>query len=545
MFIKPLSRSRRTVRAIRKGQPMTIRASHLSRRTLLVQGCASAMTLAAGLAAPRISRAADWPVISHGLQSGDVSADGAIVWARADRPSRMIVDIATTDSFRDIQQTLFADVLPESDFTAKLLLDDLPAGQDIFYRVRFEDLASPGLAGDAQIGHFRTPPVSRRSVSFSWSGDVAGQGWGIDEMHGGMRGFAAMARNAPDFFIHCGDSIYADCPIEREIKLPGGGLWRNVVTEEKAEVAQSLAQFRGNYKYNLIDRNLRAFNAQVPTLALWDDHEVTNDWWPGRRIEEPPYAERSASLFAARARRAFREYMPVREPQLGGDRVYRKIAYGPLLDVFLIDMRSYRGPNDTHADSGSAAPLDLLGPAQIAWLKRELSKSKALWKVIAAGLPLGLVSQDAVAQGDGPPQGREREITGLLSFMKRAGVRNVVWLTADMHYTAAHYYDPNCAVFQDFEPFHEFVSGPLHAGTWGPAPLDNTFGSQVLFQKGCTPEQGENLAPCYGLQFFGRVDIDGQSGVMTVSLKDVEDRMLWSLPITPVMPVRAALDRAI
>ena len=76
---------------------------------------------------------------------------------------------------------------------------------------------------------------------------------------------------------------------------------------------------------------------------MWDDHEVTNDWWPGARIDEPLYAERSASLLAARGRRAFREFMPLREPQMSGDRVYRKIAYGPLLDVFLIDMRSYRG----------------------------------------------------------------------------------------------------------------------------------------------------------------------------------------------------------
>lgn len=523
---------------------MTIRARGLSRRTFLVRGCASAVTLASGLAAPRISRAADRPAITHGVQSGDTSDDGAIVWSRSDRPARMVVEVATSDSFRDIHQTLFADALPESDFTAKLLIDDLPAGQDIFYRVRFQDLSFPGASSEPQTGHFRMPSAARRSVSFTWSGDVAGQGWGIDETRGGMRGFAAMARNAPDFFIHCGDSVYADCPIEREIRLPDGGRWRNVVTEEKAEVAQTLAQFRGNYKYNLLDRHLRAFNAQVPVLALWDDHEVANDWWPGARIEDAHYSERSASLLAARGRRAFREYMPVREPQMSGDRVYRKVAYGHLLDVFLVDMRSYRGANDLHHDGGNAAPTELLGRTQLVWLKRELSRSRALWKVIAAGLPLGLVSHDAVAQGDGPPHGREREIAELLSFMQRAGVRNVVWLTADMHYTAAHYYDPNRAVFQDFDPFHEFVSGPLHAGTWGPAPLDNTFGPTVLFQKGCLPEQGENLAPCFGLQFFGRVDIDGHSGVMTVSLKDIEDRTLWSLPIAPSMPARAALDRA-
>ena len=74
---------------------------------------------------------------------------------------------------------------------------------------------------------------------------------------------------------------------------------------------------------------------------------------------------------------------------------------------------------------------------------------------------------EAIAQGDGPPRGRELEIADILSFIKRAGIRNTLWITADVHYTAAHYYDPNKAVFQDFEPFWEFVSGPIHAGTFG------------------------------------------------------------------------------
>lgn len=520
----------------------TIRRSRLSRRQFLGRAlAASAVTM--GVMRPYISRAADRPLITHGLQSGDISGESAVVWSRSDRPSRMIVDIATSDSFREIQQTVFADALPESDFTAKLLIDDLPAGQDIFYRVRFQDLSFPAIYSDTQIGHFRMPDASRRSISFTWSGDIVGQGWGIDEARGGMRGFATMRDNQPDFFLHSGDSIYADCPVEAQIRLPDGTLWRNVVTEEKSVVAQTLAEFRGNYKYNLLDERLRAFNAQVPVIAQWDDHEVSNDWWPGRTIDEPAYSENSASLLAARGRRAFREYMPVREPQMSGDRIYRRIEYGPLLDVILIDMRSCRGVNDYQ--NANTEPAEILGRSQLAWLKRELTRSKALWKVIAADLPLGLVSADAVARGDGPPQGREHEIADLLAFMHRAGIVNTVWLTADMHYTAAHYYDPNRAVFQDFEPFYEFVSGPLHAGTWGPAPLDNTFGPQVLFQKGCSPEQGENLAPCFGLQFFGRVDIDSESGIMTVSLKDIDDRTLWSIPIEPKWRERAGLSKAI
>ena len=167
------------------------------------------------------------------------------------------------------------------------------------------------------------------------------------------------------------------------------------------------------------------------------------------------------------------------------------------------------------------------------WLKRSLMGSTATWKVIAADLPIGLVSEDAIAQGDGAPLGREFEIADLSSFIKHAGVRNTVWITADMHYTAAHYYDPNRAAFQDFEPFWEFVSGPIHAGTWAPGELDNTFGPVAMFQKGCSAEQGENLAPCFGLQFFGHVAIDGATEVMTVTLKDVGDRDLWSTRIEP------------
>jgi alkaline phosphatase D len=376
------------------------------------------------------------------------------------------------------------------------------------------------------VGHFRTAPSERRSVSFLWSGDTAGQGWGIDESRGGMRTYATMLKSRPDFFIHSGDSIYADSEIPSELKLPNGQIWKNIVTEEKSKVAETLAEFRGNYKYNLLDKNVRAFNAEVPIFAQWDDHEVTNDWCPGQPIWGG-YSERSILKLAARGNRAFREYMPMRETQAEAGRIYRKIAYGPLLNVFLLDMRSYRTAN---SDGDEAL---IFGATQLAWLKRELMNSQATWKVIAADLPIGLISWDAVALGNGDPHGREFEVADLLAFIKHAGVRNTVWMTADMHYTAAHYYDPNKAVFQDFDPFWEFVSGPLHAGTWGPGRLDNTFGPRAMYQNGCTKEQGANLSPCFGLQFFGHVSIDGATEVMTVTLKDVEDRDLWSVDINP------------
>ena len=75
-----------------------------------------------------------------GVQSGDVGTDGGVVWARADRPAQMMVEVATTESFANAKALPPIAALPESDFTAKMLLENLPAGQDIFYRVRFRDL---------------------------------------------------------------------------------------------------------------------------------------------------------------------------------------------------------------------------------------------------------------------------------------------------------------------------------------------------------------------------------------------------------------------
>ncbi|WP_439363946.1 alkaline phosphatase D family protein [Bradyrhizobium sp. DASA03005] len=506
----------------------TLRASRAwTRRQFLVR---SASSLAiASLATPHLSRAADRPQIAGGIQSGDVSDGSAVVWARADRPARMQVECSTVESFKTIIASASGDALPDADLTSKLLLADLPPGQDIFYRVRFADIAS-GLLSEGRIGHFRTAPAVRQSISFLWSGDTAGQGWGIDVSRGGYRSYRTMLDNNPDFFIHCGDHIYADCTIPSEQKLPNGETWRNLVTEEKSEVAHTLAQFRGNYKYNHLDEHFRAFHAEVPMFAQWDDHEVTNDWSPIGTHDETGYEDDGTPRLVARARRAFFDFMPIRNISAQHGRVYRKIAYGPLLDVFMIDMRSYR---DESWNKGDDRRGWILGAEQLAWLKRELAASRATWKVIAADLPIGLVSLDAVALGDGPPDRREHEIADLLASIKRAGIRNIVWLTADMHYTAAHYYDPNKAQFQDFEPFWEFVSGPLHAGSWSPGELDDTFGPVAMYQHGCSAAQGDNLAPCFGLQFFGRVDIDGRSGVMTVTLKDVDNRDLWSVDIVP------------
>ena len=279
-----------------------------TRRSFVKTALAATAVPALGIARPHLSRAADRPVVSHGLQSGDVSGTSGVVWARADRPARMQVEWSTTDSFRTVRHAGFVDALPETDFTANMLLDELPAGQEIFYRIRFADFGSPTILSEPMVGRFRTAPADRRSLAFIWSGDIAGQGWGIDESRGGMRTYATMLRHRPDFFIHNGDNIYADGPIAAEQKMPNGEVWRNIVSEDKSKPAETLAEFRGNYKYNLLDRNVLAFNHEIPIFSQWDDHEVTNNWWPGEPLtraehRRKKYVEQNALELASRAAR--------------------------------------------------------------------------------------------------------------------------------------------------------------------------------------------------------------------------------------------------
>ena len=216
--------------------------------------------------------------------------------------------------------------------------------------------------------------------------------------------------------------------------------------------------------------------------------------------------------------------------------MYRRIAYGPSLDVFVIDMRTYRGPNPANNQNERSEQTAILGRTQLDWLKRRLERSTATWKVIASDMPIGLVVADgpaafeAVAQGNGPALGRELEIAELLSHITHAEIRNTVWLTADVHFSAAHYYDPNGARFQDFDPFWEFVTGPLHAGSFPPGRLDDTFGPQVRFVKGPgTPNQ----PPSAGLQFAGEVHIDAATEQMVVRIFDLAGEVLFEVGLYP------------
>jgi len=528
------------------------RRRFIGRAAAAAAGIATVGPRAFGQAPAIVTRDAARPAVAQGAAVGDVGAGRALVWSRTDRPARMVVEWATSDRFENARRVVGPNALETSDFAAKLDLRELPPGQRIHYRVRFQDLRDLASWSEPVLGSFRTPARHAADVTLAWSADTVGQGWGINPEWGGLRLYETMRREEPDLFVHTGDLVYADNVLQAEVKLEDGTLWKNVLTEPKSKLAETLDDFRGNYLYNYLDENLRRFNGSLSQVLLWDDHETRNDWWPTQVMQDPRYKEKSLALLSARARRAMLEMNPIRPHPDEAERIYRNYAWGESLEVFALDMRSYRGDNGPNRQTEIGPDAAILGAEQLAWLKAALAASRATWKVIAADMPIGLLvpfsispdlppcvfrdgppSCEAIANGDGPPLGRELEIADLLSYMKRQRIRNVVWITGDVHYCAAHHYDPTRARFTDFDPFWELVAGPAHAGTFGPNSFDPTFGPEQRFI-GIPPGMKPNRPPSAGFQFYGTLAVNARTRALTARLKDLAGKTLWSTEMPAV-----------
>jgi alkaline phosphatase D len=484
------------------------------------------------------------------VQSGDVTDTSAIIWARnnSETNAQMLVKVSRTRKFRQQKYIISGpEVTSATDYTGKLDVTGLRPNQTYYYQVLWREGRDKVREGG--VGSFRTAPAPReaRPVRFVWGADLAGQGWGRnpnleitafdgDIIQGGYVIFDVMRKLRPDFAVFAGDIIYADNEIPPEREIPtayGGGIWVN--NPAKNFQAITLEEFRENWKYNLGDQKFRNFLARTPIYSQWDDHETVNNWYPGETAESlgGVYQEAgvSADVLAERAKQALFEYNPIR-----GDRLYRKYQYGRHIDLFLPDERSYRGPNPQNSDPNG---IEMLGPEQFEWLKRSLKSSRATWKVISSHDPLSIVTggpndRDAWAQGEPEVLGREVQLSKLLKFIKDEKIKNVVFITADVHYPAAISYDPERAVFKDFNPFWEFVIGPIHAGAFGSNELDPSFGSKYEFVNAPgtqTPPLPVN-APPPNFQSFGSAEVDG-NGWLTVRIHDVTGKVLYEKLLRP------------
>lgn len=491
----------------------------------------------AGLTAgPAIVTGADARTyLVDGIASGDVTEDSAMIWGRSNKSAKMLVEWSSTPKLSHPQRVAGPMVTARTGYTGQVALTGLPSGQEIFYRVRFGDAKGT----ETRLGHLRTPSKTR-DVSFVFGGDQCGAGWGINPEWGGLKLFETMRRTHPDFLIHLGDRIYSDKIILERASTPDGLNWQNIITPAKSKVAETLNDYRGNYSYNFLDKHYREFCEEVPSLTTWDDHEVTNNWWPGKKLSRrvmfrKGYRQHNVNRLAQNGMRAFFDFTPMQRYPKDPNRIFRKISYGSHIDVFLLDPRSYRTPNNRnrqHQPDDAA----LLGQFQIDWLKASLSRSKALWKIIANPLPIAHEKKndrpryDKFANSDdGPPLGREYEIANILSHIKRQGITNTIWVAADVHYSAAHHFHPDRAAFKDFDPFWEFISGPFHTRPGRVRHYDRTFGAERYYRTPRAPKG--NYPPSAGYVYFGYGVINSKTGALTISIKDIKGDNLFQRTI--------------
>ena len=191
--------------------------------------------------------------------------------------------------------------------------------------------------------------------------------------------------------------------------------------EAKSKVAETLEEFRGNHRYNFLDDNLRRFNAEVPMLAQWDDHDVLDNWYWERRLDADPRYQREERRRAGRPTPSARFASTCRcraKPRRRRCGSYRRFSFGPRLDLFRLDMRSFRGANGANRQAVAGTRHGLPRRRAVDWLKRRAARprrrpGRSSPPTCRSGLVVyddwrSKTGSEAVANGDDGPPARPR-----------------------------------------------------------------------------------------------------------------------------------------
>ncbi len=392
------------------------------------------------------------------------------MWARLPGAGPVEVEIRPAGGEAG-RRRLTAEATSEADLTVKLRADGLAAGTRHVYEVT-------GAGGRVE-GSFVTAPDAgvARPVTLLWSGDLGGSGR-CRAPGSGYRIFRAMTDRRPDFFLFVGDTMYADfrCPVPENV--PGADFR-----------ATDLAGYRTKHRYNREDQAVQALFRTTSVYAIWDDHEVRNDF------------AGSIEPLMPIGRRAFLDYWPISPPAEEPGRLYRRFRWGRLLELFILDTRQYRSSNMWR----DGPDKTMLGRAQREWLLKGLADSDAVWKAVVSSVPLsiptGRFARDGWANGStrldpgGSPTGFEHELLGIVRELGAHRVRGLVWLVADVHRAEVVRLEPLPGFV-----FHELVAGPLSASTGYPGLLDETLRPSRLWGDGGFLNFGELRVTETGLE---------------------------------------------
>lgn len=357
----------------------------------------------------------------HGVASGDPLQDRVIIWTRVtpeDSTAKLPVKWEISES-PQFESTLRSDTLSASaakDFTVKVDVDGLRAGQVYFYRFS-------ALGKTSVIGRTKTLPQNPDSVKLAVV-SCANWEWGYFNAYDKIA-----KRTDVDAIVHLGDYIYeygtgryGDTTIGR-INIPP----HEIVT---------LWDYRTRHSQYRLDKGLAHISQQHPMIAIWDDHEVANNSYSHGAQNHQPDKEGDYEKRKAFAKQAYYEWLPIRE----GGKHYRSFSFGSLVDLIMLDERleGRTKPVDSLSDPAFMnEERTMLGNEQLAWFESKLKESKATWKVIGNQVMFADVEMSSVYptmprnldSWDGFPAEKKR----VKDFILQNTIKDIVFVTGDTH----------------------------------------------------------------------------------------------------------------
>ena len=379
-----------------------------------------------------------------GVASGDPTSDGVVLWTRLapdplaedghggmpGRPYAVAYEVAEDERFRRIVARGSALATPELGHSIHAEVRHLAPGREYFYRFRTGRDISP-------VGRTKTAPAASARPSEFRFAVASCQAW----YHGYFTAYAHMAAEDLNVVFFLGDYIY-------EYAINAGNLWREGATVPAAHNAEvvTLEQYRLRYSLFKTDPQLQALHARVPWVATSDDHEVANNY-----ADDYPQYDVSPEDFLRRrsvAYRAYYENMPLRAtamPEGPAIPLYRRLRYGRLADIHMLDTRQHRddfpcGTVVGNCDEARDPDRSILGRAQERWLFDGLAGSQATWNILGQQVVMASIDRDtgpdkeySFEQWDGFMACRDR----LFDVLQRHRVANPVVLTGDIHRSVA------------------------------------------------------------------------------------------------------------
>jgi phosphodiesterase/alkaline phosphatase D-like protein len=404
------------------------------------------IVLTAAVTAARAATPASPAGLPNGIASGDLTQDSAVLWARSDTTGVVRFEVGLLPW---LLGPVWTGEVPVADpaVPAKARVEGLEPGQRYFYRA-----LTPG--GGSLTGTFRTPAADgaggglRFGVSGDWRGELAP-----------YPAIANATGRGLDFFVALGDTVYADYPSPA------------VPLDQASTLEELRAKHAEVYGERFGIASWAALRREVPVYAIIDDHEVTNDFAGGAPADTDSRFPETTGLINQTALytnglQAFHEYNPIEAavyPSVGDARtdgrpdLYRFRTFGDLAALYVLDARSFRDtPLPEVADPlnpvevsdfiarsfdidpatlADLPPRTMLGESQLERLKSDLLEARdrgITWKFVIGPEPIQNLS---VVLAPDRYEGYARERSEILRFIHDHGIRNVVFISADIHGT--------------------------------------------------------------------------------------------------------------